>query len=193
LVDVDAIESRLCAVDDILSTDGLSRAFNSLARVPDLERKMSRIRACAGRADEAQGLAEGAAAVRRVSGELMAALDGFGEVERFRQALADQSRQIASPLLMRLIASLPNLGPAIQELVEQFDVCVARAAKSIVLNPGFSGPYDEARTRKATPRAVVPLSLIFFRTQLHISFHTIKGGAFKPKTFELTRAWPGPC
>jgi DNA mismatch repair protein MSH6 len=148
LADVDAIEARLEAVDDFLSSDELCRSFDLLARVPDLERKLSRIRAWAQQNDRHLGVSEGAAALRRAAQELVAALDGFEELERFRLAIVSQLSNVTSPLLRKTILELPNLGPTLITMLEYFDDNVARVSRSIVLRPGCCEEYDRAREDK---------------------------------------------
>ena len=146
------IEARLEAVEDLLSNDELCRSFDLLSRVPDLERKLSRIRAWAQRSDRVLGVTEGAAALRRAAHELVAFLDGFQELERFRKALVGQLPTVTSPLLRKTISQLPNLGPLLTKIFEYFDDNIARVSKTIVLRPGCCEEYDRARESKVRIR-----------------------------------------
>jgi DNA mismatch repair protein MSH6 len=148
LLDVDDINARQDAVEDVLANDALCRIFEALVHVPDLERKLSRIRAWAQKTDGAQGVAEGAAALRRAVQELVAALDGFNELERFRQAIFGQLAVLRSPLLRNSIVGLPDMSALLTEILDQFDINEARVSKSIVLLPGCCAEYDRARARK---------------------------------------------
>ena len=145
---MDEIEARLEAVEDLLSSKELCHTFDLLMRVPDLERKLSRIRAWAQGREEVQGVAEGSASLRRAAQELVAALDGFRELDRFREAIVGQLHHASSLALRKKISELPHIGSMLQSLLDSFDINIARASKTIVLHPGCCADFDRARQRK---------------------------------------------
>lgn len=75
------IQERLDAVENLLDLEtgsmGVAEAEGQMRRLPDLERKITRIHAHAQASAKGQGVAEAAASQRRVVRELLACLDGI--------------------------------------------------------------------------------------------------------------------
>ncbi len=90
------IEARQEAVENLLQLqDGsLVDVDRELKKLPDLERKITRIHAHAQSAANGQGVAEAAAAQRRVIREVLACVEGYQMVEVIRKRLVDLVREV---------------------------------------------------------------------------------------------------
>ena len=101
------VQARLDAVGNLLQLqDGsLVELDRELKKLPDLERKITRIHVHAASCARGQGVAEAAATQKRVIRQLLACLDGFDKVEGIRKrlvALTDEVMPYSASLVSEL-------------------------------------------------------------------------------------------
>ena len=106
------IKQRRVAVEDLLRVAGpgsiLAEAEALMKKLPDLERKITRIHAFATASADAQGVAEAWASQRRAVRELVALLQAWRQFDTIRQLLHGLQTDIGSPLLLAVIGDLPD-------------------------------------------------------------------------------------
>jgi DNA mismatch repair protein MSH6 len=153
------IKQRRVAVEDLLRVAGpgsiLAEAEALMKKLPDLERKITRIHAFATASADAQGVAEAWASQRRAVRELVALLHAWRQFDTIRQLLHGLQTDIGSPLLQAVIGDLPDVTPYIAELEAMFDVEVAQSTDTVQLVKGSDEAFDAAMTRKAFAEAAL--------------------------------------
>ena len=144
-------------MEDLLRVAGpgstLAEAETLMKRLPDLERKITRIHAFASASADAQGVAEAWASQKRAVRELVSVLQAWRQFDAIRQLLHDLQQDLTSPLLQQLISDLPDVRPHIAELEDMFDVEVAKSSDTVQLFKGSDEVFDAATARKAAAEA----------------------------------------
>ncbi|KAI8886290.1 DNA mismatch repair protein Msh6 [Backusella circina FSU 941] len=131
LYKIQEIEARLDAVEDFMRLMDLTQNIsNKLAKIPDLERLISRIHS--GRC--------------KVS-EFLTALDGFKDTVGVMDALKKDAGQFKSKLLNSLVEKYPNLDDKLDYFSNGFTIATVdvdyQKMKTIIPNPGVNAKWDD--------------------------------------------------
>ncbi|EKX55294.1 hypothetical protein GUITHDRAFT_99074 [Guillardia theta CCMP2712] len=148
LVRREDIRARLDAVQNLQLEDLAGQLQQLMAKMPDLERKLARVRQHSRRQEEEQGVAEASATQRRMVREVVQLLDGFRLVQGVAEMLAERQEEISSPLLLSLLRNLPDTSSVIESVSSKFDMPLAREKGSLSLLPGFDRSLDDSLRRK---------------------------------------------
>jgi DNA mismatch repair protein MSH6 len=127
LADASRINARLDAVDSLMADTSIMDSFTeSLSKLPDLERLISRVHA-----------------KRCKPQEFVRVLDGFEQIEYTMSLLGDAPT--GDGVIGQLITSMPNLAPLIEVWNTTFDRTKAQKEGVIVPRVGVDEAYDESQ------------------------------------------------
>jgi len=127
LADTTRINARLDAVEGLMADTSITEQFtDSLSKLPDLERLISRIHA-----------------KRCKAQEFVKVLDGFEQIQYTMGLLG--STPAGDGLTGQLIASMPDLTALIQEWDNAFDRSKARSDGVIIPAKGMDDDYDNSQ------------------------------------------------
>lgn len=127
LMDAAKINARLDAVDSLNADPSVRDQFSSqLAKMPDLERLISRIHAANCKAQD-----------------FVRVLEGFEQIEYTMSLLQDSGP--GDGLIGRLIRGMPDLGPLLEYWKTAFDRAKAKEKGILVPEPGVEEDFDNSQ------------------------------------------------
>ncbi|KAF4626298.1 hypothetical protein G7Y89_g11862 [Cudoniella acicularis] len=179
LADADRINERLDAVDMLNADRGVSDQFiSSMARMPDLERLISRIHA---------GVCKPEDFVR--------VLDGFEQIEYTMSLLSAYGG--GNGIVDRLISAMPNLSEPLKWWKTAFDRSKARDFKLLVPERGIEEEFDESQDHIEEVEAALQSHLNKVRKQLggnssKITFKNIGKEVYQlevPASIKVPKDW----
>lgn len=127
LMDAEKINARLDAVDSLNADPSVRNQFSSqLAKMPDLERLISRIHAATCKAQD-----------------FVRVLEGFEQIEYTMSLLQDSGS--GEGLIGRLIGGMPDLGALLEYWKTAFDRTKAKENGILVPKPGVEEDFDNSQ------------------------------------------------